>query len=278
MPASNPPIAHSPDLRELQASVSGQPTVAVAQRYIQPFVQHDGPIKSLHFTLDELQSQMNQANPWQLEVDYTRTMMGFLLLRQAPAHIAMVGLGGGSLAKFCYRQLPQCHISVAEINPHVIALRRDFQIPDDDERFKVIEADGAEFVAHNRSSFDALLVDGFDHHGQPAALCSQRFYDDCFAALAPEGVMAVNLHYDDADFPLWAGRIQRSFNGNTVEIPALEKSNCIVFASRGSPLTRYRIDLRASLAGMERAAVVQLKAEFIRIAWNLRNLAEGASS
>jgi len=278
MPASNPPIAHWSEFPELQAFASGQSTAAATQRHIKPFIQNDGPIKSLHFTLDELQSRMNQAHPWQLEVDYTRTMMGFLLLRRTPARIAMVGLGGGSLAKFCYRQLPQCHITVAEINPHVIALRRDFQIPDDDERFKVIEADGAEFVALNPSSFDVLLVDGFDHQGQPAELCSQRFYDDCFAALAPEGVMAVNLHYDDADFPLWAGRIQRSFNGNTVEIPALEKSNCIVFASRGTPLTQYRIDLRASLAGMEHAAVVQLKAEFIRIAWNLRNLAEGASS
>ena len=52
-------------------------------------------------------------------------------------------------------------------------------------------------------AFDVLLVDGFDHAGQPAALCTQRFYDDCFAALRADGVLVVNLHYDHPDYPLW---------------------------------------------------------------------------
>ena len=32
--------------------------------------------------------------------------------------------------------------------------------------------------------------------GQPPQLCSQDFYDDCFRALAPGGVLVVNLHVD----------------------------------------------------------------------------------
>ena len=52
-------------------------------------------------------------------------MMGFLLFIPSPARILMVGLGGGSLAKFCFRHLPDAAIDVVEINPHVIALRDD---------------------------------------------------------------------------------------------------------------------------------------------------------
>ena len=145
---------------------------------------------------------MDLSDPSRLCVDYTRTMMGFFLLQPAPRHIGMVGLGGGSLVRFCDRHLPTARITVAEINPNVIALRREFQIPDDDARLRVVHADGAAWVAAQARVFDALLIDGFDLKGQPPALCSSAFYDDCAAALAPGGVLAVNSHHDAADYPL----------------------------------------------------------------------------
>ena len=100
-------------------------------QYVKPFVRNDSTGKSLHFTLGELQSRMLSSSPWQLDLDYTRTMMGFLLFNRAPAHIGMIGLGGGSLVKFCHRSLPLSKMTVLEINPHVIALRREFLVPDD---------------------------------------------------------------------------------------------------------------------------------------------------
>ncbi len=232
-----------------------------------PFVRDDAGSKSLYFSLDELQSRMDSRNPWLLEVDYTRTMMGFLMFRPAPAHIGMVGLGGGSLVKFCYRQLPACRITVAEINPHIIALRREFMIPDNDHRLTVLPCDGADFVAKQAGDLDVLLVDGFDLQGQPPALCSQAFYDDCARALAPDGVLAVNLHHDSPDYALCLARLQRSFAGHVVEAAALEKSNCIVFASRMPLPSRQRMDLRTALSGMDREARKQLQPEFARMLW-----------
>jgi spermidine synthase len=262
-----------PSLSAFAPADTGTAAASVpSQHCLKPFVHDDGTVRSLHFTLGELQSRMNTHSPWQLEVDYTRTMMGFLLFTPAPSRMAMVGLGGGSLAKFCYRQLPGCLISVVEINPHVIALRGDFQVPEDDGRFQVIEDDGAAFVASRAEDFDTLLVDGFDHEGQPAQLCSQGFYDNCFTALAPGGVLAVNLHCDDPDYAIRVGRIQRSFGGNAVEIYALEKSNCIVFASRGAPISPRRINLTASLSGLDSEARLQLRPEFTRIAWCMKDL------
>jgi spermidine synthase len=247
------------------------PDVADARIFARPFVHDDGQAKSLHFNRAELQSRMNKLNPWRLEVDYTRTMMAFLLLKPAPKSIAMIGLGGGSLAKFCFRYLPDCDITVVEINPHVIALRSEFAVPADDEKFRVLEGDGAAFVARWPATFDALLVDGFDEQGQPEALCSQQFYDDCFAALKPDGVLAVNLHQDEASYAVWAARILRSFNGNAAEVPAPEKSNSIVLASRGAPISPKRIDLNKSLAGLASEARSQLKAEFARVAWCMQD-------
>lgn len=242
-------------------------------QFVEPFVREDGASKSLHFTLGELQSRMLVHQPARLDVDYTRTMMGFLLFKPTPAHIGMIGLGGGSLAKFCYRQLPASRMTVLEINPHVIALRREFQVPDDDERFVVIAADGALYLQTETPAFDVLLVDGFDHQGQPEALCSQRFYDDCFAALKTDGLLVVNLHHDGPDYPVLAERIGRSFNGNAVEIPAPEKSNAIVFASRGPAISPRSMGVAHSLAGLDEDARRQLRPELARVAWEMKDLA-----
>ena len=238
----------------------------------QPFVREDGASKSLHFTLGELQSRMLTRQPGRLDVDYTRTMMAFLLFQPAPAHIGMIGLGGGSLAKFCHRQLPASRITVLEINPHVIALRRDFQIPDDDDRLQVIAADGALYLQQETPAFDVLLVDGFDHQGQPAALCSQRFYDDCLSGLNEGGVLVVNLHGDDPDYARLVERISRSFSGNTLEVMAAEKSNGIVFACKGQAISTHAMSLQRGLSGLEAQARGELRSELARVSWEMSHL------
>lgn len=241
-------------------------------QHVKPFVLDDGIAKSLHFTRGELQSRMLMHGPWQLALDYTRTMMGFLLFTPAPARIGMIGLGGGSIAKFCYRHLPASNITVLEINPHVIALRQDFQVPDDDQRFAVLAADGAMFLQTEAPQYEVLLVDGFDHEGQPAALCSQRFYDDCLAALPAGGVLVVNLHYDHPDYPVLFERISRSFGGNVVEIMTPEKSNSIVFARKGLLVSSRSLSLPNSLAGLDNQARAEIKPELARIVWQIKRL------
>ncbi|MHB1249777.1 MAG: spermine/spermidine synthase domain-containing protein [Polaromonas sp.] len=259
----------TPDIAPLRTARPGD---FQSLQYIRPFVRDEGAAKSLHFTLGELQSRMLTSQPWQLALDYTRTMMGFLLFNPAPRHIGMIGLGGGSLAKFCYRQLPASRMTVLEINPYVIALRREFQVPDDGARFQVVAADAALYLQTETPALDVLLVDGFDHEGQSAALCTQRFYDDCLAALTANGVLVVNLHYNHPDYPLWLDRIGRSFNGNAVEALCREKSNGIVFASKGRAISPRTMSLPRSLSGLDQEARRQLRPELAQIVWQMNNL------
>ncbi len=112
----------------------------------QPYVRIHSDSISLHFENEYVQSLMSCHNPDRLEIPYTKTMMAFLLAKPQPEHILMIGLGGGSLAKFCYKHLPNTRITVVEINSDVIALRYLFNVPDDGDRFRVVCADGAAFV------------------------------------------------------------------------------------------------------------------------------------
>ncbi len=244
------------------------PAAFATLRFEAPFVLEQDGTKSLHFTIGEVQSSMRVDRPDELQIDYTRTMMGFLILQPRPRRIAMIGLGGGSLVKFCHRHLPCAHMTVAENNPGVIALREQFDVPADDERLRVLEGDGALFVQGLAAHVDVLLVDGFDHQGQPAQLCAQGFYDDCRRALAPGGVMVANLHADHPDHLLFTARIARSFNGNGMQVLAGEQANCIVFAGHRRPVTLQALRSRAWAAALQPQAQRQLRGEFARIGWN----------
>lgn len=239
--------------------------------HVKPFVYDDLTTKALHFSISEIQSRMNLRDPHALDLEYTQTMMGFLLFLPEPQRIAMIGLGGGSLAKFCHRYLPKSRIQVVEINPHVLELREHFHVPADSERFQVIHGDGAQFVRDRATRPDVLMVDGFDSNGLPARLCSQRFYDDCFEVLAPGGLMVANLHYGHRQYPRHLDRIRRSFDGDVLVVDDSELSNSIVFASRGAALKDARAGVVRRPKGLDRAAAEQLLGAFARVHRALRD-------
>jgi spermidine synthase len=199
-----------------------------------PYLTEREGILALNFDVMSVQSEMYIDKPDELVISYTRAMMSFLLLDPSPRRIAMIGLGGGSLAKYCYRYLPQTEITVVEISPDVIALRNEFAIPADDARFQVLLGDGAQWVSDSSWRPEVLIVDGFDTSGLPAQLSSQRFYDDCFASLADNGILVVNLwggypHYDE-----YLARIHTSFADRVVIVDAEDSVNKIVLATKNS--------------------------------------------
>ena len=207
-----------------------------------PFVLETRTKKSLYFSIREVQSRMDRRRPDALELEYTRTMAGFLLFRPQPSNILMIGLGGGSLAKYCHRHLIQTHIRVVEINPYVIALRDDFQVPPESDRFSIIQEDGANFVRAASHQCDVLMVDGFDQQGQPEPLASQDFYDNCFGMLPPGGILIVNLLFGQPSYVQQIERIRHSFKGEILTVNDAHFGNSIVFAARERSLAALRFE------------------------------------
>lgn len=141
--------------------------------YDKPFIIDRNSRRFLHFDLFTVQSAMNLRYPDLLSLAYTRKMMAFLLFNPTPARILLLGLGGGSLAKFCYRCLPDTQITAVEVNPRVIALREAFRIPADDGRFQVVCEEGAAYVADRGTPRDVsnLCVDMYDNAEQIRKIC-----------------------------------------------------------------------------------------------------------
>lgn len=231
--------------------------------HVRPLVFDIGDTRSLYFNFDGLQSSMKRGQPSVLDVDYTKTMMGFMLAKPQPEHILMIGLGGGSLPKFCYHNLAS-RITVVEVNPHVIALRDEFEVPADDDRFRVVRADGAAYVQNFPPIFDVMMIDGFDEVGQPPQLCSREFYQDCYQALKPGGLMVVNLHFNPTFAPARQS-ISEVFEACVESVDAVEEGNCIVFASKRASLSTLSMSLSWALQNLSERAREQLAAEFQRI-------------
>jgi spermidine synthase len=221
-------------------------------------------VRSLHIGSDTVQSSMRLARPNDLELAYTRSMMAFLLFMEVPRRMLMIGLGGGSLAKFAYHRLPGVAIEVIEINARVVTIaRQQFQMPPDDARLTVRVADGARCVAEEAEPVDVIAVDGYSGQSQAKELCSREFYDACRRRLAAGGIFVVNLWGSDRRFGECLARIEKAFPDGTLCLPAERPGNIIVFGFRDRPrhlgwdgLTRRAAELKVRY-GLEFANFVR---------------------
>ncbi|WP_054773320.1 hypothetical protein [Methylogaea oryzae] len=234
---------------------------------MRPFVYDDGEEVSLRFDIRAVQSAMHKHLPFELVFSYTRLMMGFLLFRPEPRDILIIGLGGGSLSKYCYRHVPEARIVTVEINEDVIALRDQFGIPPDDERFTVVHADGAEYVADCYDSADVILLDGYDADGVPDALCSQFFFNRCAQALRDDGVLVSNADEAGGRLGVCEPRLRKAFGGKLMAVTSDSGFNQILFALKGEEtpdwetLRQRAVQLEASQNLNFQAMALKLSAE-----------------
>jgi spermidine synthase len=240
--------------------------------YAKPFIIESGLQRRLQFDLYTVQSAMHREHPDRLILAYTRKMMAFLLFNHAPARILLLGLGGGSLAKFCYRRLPYTAVTAVEVNPDVIALREEFSIPPDDERFRVVCTDAADYVARLGLSQDVILADACDREGIAPKLNAIEFYQDAHRCLFSGGVFVANMCGDPDDWAKHVAKIRTVFGDDIMTLQVRPDGNVIVFAFKER---RPEIDweqLEATAVDLKRRFSLDFPRYVRRIAidWRLR--------
>src|SRR6267378_4585941 len=168
-------------------------------------VSDERGVRMLHVGGEAIQSAMRVAEPDALALDYTRCMMGFLLFHPEPRRALMIGLGGGSLAKFFHRRLRPTRVRVVELDERVVrAARTQFALPPDDARLAVEIGDGAD--ALSPECCDVLVVDAYHDEEHVQKLASAQFYDAAYLALAEPGALVVNFMDDDPKFDQYMRR------------------------------------------------------------------------
>lgn len=219
-----------------------------------PFILDTGGMRHLYFDMRAVQSSMRLDEPDALVTAYVRKMMSFLLFNRAPRRILMIGLGGGSLVKFCHRHLPDTHMTVVELDPDIVALRGWFHIPPDDERLSVILGDGAEFVLSSNWSADVLLIDAFDCGGVAPSFASTEVYAAAFRRLGRRGLLVMNFAGDQDRYAAHLERLQKVCPGTILLVPVRSDGNLLIFA--------FAYPFDASVLQSLEATAVQLKSKF----------------
>jgi spermidine synthase len=204
-------------------------------------VVDDAAYRSLHFGTESKQSSMLLRDPIHLALAYTRAMTAALLFSESHRRFLLIGLGGGSLAKFLLHHFSDCHIDAVEYRQTVTAVAHShFQLPQD-ERLSIHIDDGGHFMRNadmgRFGNYDGIFVDAFLGKGIARSVCGMSFYDACRDRLAKGGVLSINL---------WSGDfisardmledIGHSFDGNILQLPVDGKDNIIALAGRGMKL------------------------------------------
>jgi len=193
-------------------------------------------LRHLHVGGTAIQSAMRIEDPDDLALAYTRAMMACLIFLPAPRDVLMVGLGGGSLAKFVYRRVPRARVVAVEVDLRVVeAAHRHFGLPIGRKRLRVIVGDGAKVVARTQAGADLLLLDAFHNHRQAPTIRTAAFYRSAREALRPGGVLVVNFMLDDPGLHAYVARLSAAFSGHLAALRAWGEDNVIVLAFRDDP-------------------------------------------
>ena len=203
-------------------------------------ISNERGIRYLHFGPEAIQGAMRISRPHALELEYTQDMMAALLFNASPARISILGLGAGSIAKFCLTQVPKAKVACAELSHAVVSVARQwFEVPPDDARWAVVVEDAGYWIKTEEARCDCLLVDLYDAKALGPVLSSTAFYGDCRQALERgtsdkgTGVMAVNLFGKHTSYRSNLANIAEVFEGRVCVLPASSRGNVVALAFVG---------------------------------------------
>lgn len=202
--------------------------------------------RALHFGTPARQSCMWLAHPDRLQLPYTQAMMGFvLLLAQPPRRVLLLGLGGGSMAKFLLRAFPECRVDAVEQSARVVEVAHTFFALPRTSRLQVHVTDAQHFMTTQADqTYDAVLVDTFDAAGAAHCMVQPGFIRDCRRALTCTGVLALNLWRGaDTGCDRTLALLADCFDARPLRLRVARRGNLIALAPRNpeasSPLPGF---------------------------------------
>ena len=185
-----------------------------------------------------------------------RAMNSWLLFKESIDQGLIIGLGGGSLARYLLHHFSECRLKAVEYRASVVRIARShFGLPLE-PRLKVIVDDGAHFVrnhVHTHSGqYSLILVDAFDVDGLANSVASIGFFDACKTLLSTDGMLLINLWATEKTVSgacvQW---LQAAFKDKLLVLPVRNRGNMIVLAfNSGTP--RYTMkNLKQKAAELE---------------------------
>ncbi len=191
--------------------------------------------RELRFGNHIMQSVFSRLKPDYLVLPYSRFMLLGLLFCAEPKSVLHIGLGGGSIVRWMYREFPTIQQTIIEINPAVIeAARRFFEFPLD-KRLSVMQADATQIITKLKLKYDLIFLDAYGEFGPPEEVTRTDFLQNLSNCLNTGGWLVGNLWTITGNFmerrEQWKSTFTQLFQAR-----ANQKGNIILFASKNQQL------------------------------------------
>ncbi|MEO5348523.1 MAG: hypothetical protein H7836_02610, partial [Magnetococcus sp. YQC-3] len=203
-----------------------------------------GEYRSLYFDSPLIQSRMDLNHPLRVVSPYIQHMLAALLFNMHPRQVLLIGLGGGTLAKFVLHYLPACHLEAVDCHPAMASIAHQFFFLPTEDRLTLHCAEGEAFVAKRVGQpvpYDWILVDAFDHAGLVEQVRSAAFLSQLGSLLSDDGVLIFNLFRSQADLHQATLRtLVASFPKTILRLPVPGSNEIIFCLQRKNPFTQLK--------------------------------------
>lgn len=160
------------------------------------YVYRTGAILSMTFGYNRnfyTESQYNSSDERDLPVPYTQVMSVSLLYAKNVNSILEIGSGGGRVAWYLHRYLPDARVTTVELDPAVVELAHKYFGIREEPNFQEVTRDGRIFLASSKERYDIILIDAYRGPFIPFHLLTKEFYRIVREHLAAGGVLAQNV-------------------------------------------------------------------------------------
>ncbi|MDT8407603.1 MAG: spermine synthase [Methylococcales bacterium] len=198
-------------------------------------VVDQGDVRALYFGTANRQSSMLLSSPDWLHSRYAQAMMAWLLFKESCADVFMIGLGGGTLARYLLKRFDDCSIDMVEFRPAMVEIARDYFDLPEDSRLTIHIGDGGAFARQaalaGNQRYDLLMIDAYSPEGMSNAVQGLAFFDACAALMTGQGLLAINLWATHPEaFKQIARQLGAVFDWRVLFLPVRERGNVIGFA------------------------------------------------
>ncbi len=194
-------------------------------------------ILNLHLGTDWIQGGMRLNLPNGIVFDYVQQMMAWMLFNDQPNHIVQLGLGAGSLTKFCHHCFPENRVTAIELNPNVIkACHAFFYLPPENDRLSIIQADARDYLLSQkgRQAIDIFQIDLYDQNAQTPVFDSVEFFQQCADVMTSQGILTINIFGEQSNRKQTITNLQECFDA-VVWFKETDGGNIVALAFKEAP-------------------------------------------
>lgn len=176
------------------------------------------------------QSKIDRRRPHLPVHEYSRAMLLPVAFSQ-PAHVTVLGLGGGVMASALLHLLPDCQVHAIELRPSVLQVAQEYFSLPHSGNLTVTIGDARDALGKAPdSSTDLILADMYNSDRMSPTQAQREFIRQCSRVLSDSGWLTINYHRTpDINGPLF-----RQLRGEFAVLMLFKSktNNTVIFASK----------------------------------------------